>query len=565
MRIKKEIHMSLKKLLTLFGILTVAGVATGILVYNANIVPSSPVAYTQNYVINLDTTPNASGIARLSAQAVYSSATLVASTFNDGRVSTASLTVNTIVGLSTATATDQITISANSVIQSSASSNSLVVASTNGLTGAVITLNGTKVTNNGWRVDTAAHTAADIATELTTFVYPVISTAASSTVSMVARSKGTAGNAFTLVVSTPSALTVGSATFTGGKDPAFRNQSITVNGTSYARGYYWNLPNDPPETSTGTAVSVAALLNTISGMHASASGSVVYATATVAGSAANSFTIVSSTPAAMAVAHPTFTGGVDNACVAINGTSLCANSKWYVGASTAATAHSISDAIVANASLSTIVVSTWNSHAVITSTSTKVGTLSNYTLTSSTPAAISVSNPTYTGGQNASFAVGSPQLLLPAHGWTTAVPVLLSTGGATPPSPLVNQTTYYVIRLDANDVELATTSARAQAGQYLTFASSTTTGPHTMTLTPLAMAGTPGIQWQVSNDCVNYTNFTTTALGVAVSSIVIPSPYTAGATTWDLGPVNYQCIQAAFTGPTAGALNLQINVNGSNP
>ncbi len=550
-----------KAALVLAACLLAAGSATAIWVYNAYLV-NGLVAYTQNYVLNLNTTPNASGIARITAQAVYSSATLPTDTFNDGRVSTASITVTTVSGLVASTATDHITIAADSVIQSSAASNTLVVNSTHDLTGAYITLNGTKIPNVSWRIDVTSDTAADIASQINTYVYQVIAAAGgTSTITLIARDKGVLGNAFTLTSSTPTALVPGAATFSGGQNPAFQNATLTVNGQVFRRGYDWNQRDTIPLTSTGTAASIATMLNLVSGMHASAAGSVVYATATVAGTAANSFTIVSSTPSAMTVLTPTFTGGVDNAVITVNGTALRQGTQWTKGASVTLTAASIAAAM--NTAFSGLIVST-NVAGVVNSTTTTVGTLANYTLTSSTPA-ITVSHPTYVGGQNASFTVGSPNLFIPLHGYSTAVPVLLSTGGATPPSPLVNQTTYYAILVDANDIQLATTSARAQAGQYLTFASSSTTGPHTFTLTPLAIAGTPGLQWQVSNDCVNYTNLTTTSLGVAVSSLSIPSPYTAGVTTWDLGPVNYECLQAAVTGPSAGAINLQVKLNGSNP
>ncbi len=533
-------------------------------VYNAYLVNEPALAYSKTYVLNLNTNPNASGIARLTAQAVYSSATLPTDTFNDGRVSTAAITVITNTGISSATATDQITIAATALIVSSAAADSIVVNSTNGLTGASITLNGTVLPSTSWRVDLTSNTAADIAAQINTYVNQVIATAASSTVNLLARTKGSLGNSYTLVTSTPTALIPGSALFTGGQNDAFNNQTLTVNGTAYPRGYYWNIPNTGPVTSSGTATSLASLLNNISGMRASAAGSVVFATATVYGTAANSFTLVSSTPSAMTVSSPTFSGGIDNAVVTINGRALTQGAQWFKGASVTATAASVAAAINANAALSPIVIST-NVAGVVTTTSTAVGTLANYTLATSTPAAISVSHPTYVGGQNSSFTVGSPNLFIQAHGYATGVPVLLSTGGATPPSPLVNQTTYYVILVDANDIQLATTSARAQAGQYLTFASSSTTGPHTYTLTPSTITGSTGLTWAVSNDCVNYTTLATTSLGVAVSTLTFASPYTAGATTWDLGPVNYNCIEAIVVGPATGAINLQVKVNGSNP
>lgn len=559
----KEITSMKKILATLaIGILALATTVSAIWVYNAYLVNEPSLAYSKNYVLNLNTTPNASGIARVTAQAVYSSNTLPTDTFIDGRVSTATITVASNSGIAAAAATDQITIASNATIQDAAATNTLVVNSTNGLTGAIITLNGTRVTNNGWRIDVSSDTAADIATQLNTYVYPVISSAGgTSTVTLTARSKGVNGNAFTLVSSTPTALTAGSATFTGGKNDAFQNQSITVNGMNYPRAYYWNQPSSGiPLTSTSTAISIAALLNTIAGIQANAAGSVVYATATVSGTASNLFTIVSSTPSAMTVLTPTFTGGVDNAVITINGTKLTQGTQWTKGATVTLTAASIVTAI--NTAFTGLITSA-NAAGVVFSTSTNIGTLANYTLTSSTPSQISVSHPTFVGGLNSAYTINSPNLFIPSHGYSTGTQLLLT--GATQPAPLAAGTTYFAILVDANDIDLATSLANAKAGTFITFTSSTTTGPHTSTLTPLAMTGTPGLQWQVSNDCVNYTNLTTTSLGIAVSSLSIVSPYTAGVTTWDLGPVNYQCLQAAVAGPSAGGLAIKVNINGSNP
>lgn len=548
----------MKTRITIFAVMaSLAAAAVGAWVYNAYLV-NQTVTGSQNFVLNLTTTPNASGIARVTAQAVYSSASLTTSTFNDGRVSTATITVASNSGLVAAAAVDQITIASNATIQDAAATDTIVVTSTNGLTNASITLNGTVVKNSGWRVDVSSDTAADIAAQLNAYVYQVIATAASSTVTLTARTKGSAGNAYTVSTSTPAALTVGAATFSGGKDDAFRNQSITVNGAVYPRAYYWNQPNTIPLTSTGTAVSIAALLNTISGIQAIAAGSVVYATATVTGVAGNAFTIVSSTPNAMTVATPAFTGGASRATITINGTAVSVST----GATTTLTAAAIASAI--NSALGSIVTST-NVANVVTTTSTAVGTLSNYTLVSSTPSALVVSHPTYVGGQNSAVTIQSPVINIPAHGYATGAGVVFSTAGAPSLAPLVNGTTYFVIALDANDIELATSLAHAQSSTFITLTSSSTTGPHTFTLTPQVTSGTLGLQWAVSNDCVNYTNYTTTSLGVAISSLSFASPYTAGSTSWDLGPVNYQCLEAIVTGPTTGGISLKVKLNGSNP
>jgi hypothetical protein len=551
----KEI-ISMKKPLGIAAILIMSALAIrAALVYNAYLI-NQTVTSSQNFVLNLATTPNAVGIARVTAQAVYSSATVPTDTFIDGRVSTATITVASNSGLVSAQAVDQITVAANSSIQEAPATDTLVVNSTNGLTGATVSVAGTTIVNNGWRVDLASHTATDLAAQANTYVNQIVATTVGSTVTFTASKKGTTGNSYTLATSTPAALTPSAGTFSGGQNDAFQNQYITVNGMKYPRGYYWNQPNTGvPLTSTGTAVSLAALLNTISGVQAVASGSVVYATATVAGVSGNSFTLSSST-SALTVATPNFTGGASQATVTINGTVIAVST----GASTTATAAAIASSI--NSTLGSIVTAT-NVANVVTTTSTAVGTLVNYTLATSTPTALVPSHSTYVGGLNSAYSIGSPNIFIPSHGYSTGAGLVFS--GSSAPSPLVSGTTYFAIAVDANDIDLASSLANAKAGTYITITSSSTSGPHTFTLTPQVTTGSLGLQWAVSNDCTNYTNFTTTSLGVAVSSLTFGSPYTASVTTWDLGPVNYQCLEAIVTGPTTGGVSMKLKLNGSNP
>ena len=537
----------------------VAGSLGAAWVYNAYLV-NQIVTANQNFTLNLNTTPNASGITHISAQAIYSTASVTTNTFTDGRLSTGTITVSTISGLLPASATDQITIAANAVIQSAQATNSLVVNSTGGLTGAYLTINGSIVSNNGWRIDVTSDTAADIATEIGQQIYQVLATSVgTSTVTLTARSAGTPGNSYTLVSSTPAAITAGAATFSGGKDPAFRNQSIVVNGQTYLRGYYWNNPNTIPETSTGTAISIAALLNTITGIKASAVGSVVYATATVAGAAGNAFTIVSSTPSAMTVASANFTGGLNPGQVCINGTCLKEGSQWTLGASstTTTTAASIAAAINASSALNTLVAAA-NVAGVVTTTSTAVGIASNYSLSALPSASLVVSHPSYVGGLNSAYTINTGAINIPGHGLATGYGVVFSTPAGAGITPLVNGTTYFAIALDPNNIELATNLSNATAGTFITLTSSSTSGPHTFTLTPQAFTGTASMAWYGSVDCVNWNP-------VSVSSLTITSPSsTPAATLWDFGRINYTCLQLDVIAPTQGGLNLAVKVNGKN-
>ncbi len=135
---------------------------------------------------------------------------------------------------------------------------------------------------------------------------------------------------------------------------------------------------------------------------------------------------------------------------------------------------------------------------------------------------------------------------------------MLLTSASTPPAPLAVGTTYYAIYVDASDIELSTTSALAFAGQFLTLTSSTTTGPHTFTLTPLSYSGTAGLAWYGSNDCVNYNP-------VNVSSVTITSPTSSPVSNlWDFGRISYTCLQLQVVGPTQGGLKLSVKISGNN-
>ncbi len=532
-------------------------------VYNQNIITDSPIAYSQNYALNLNTTPNQTGISRVSAQAIGSSASLTTDTFNDGRASTGIVNVTSATGLVLSTSTNQVTFASTALLLAAPATNQITIISTTGIATATLTYyNGISsnslVGNRDWFVtNTTSGTAASIASALALYTSIQVSRAG-SVIYASATVTGTGGNSYRFASSSPTVISTSSILFSGGHTAPLQNSYLTFNGQKLIQGQGWSVQ----DTSSGTATSLATLLNLMPGISASASGSVVYATATTGGAAANSFTMTSTQPSFMTVANATFTGGVDNAFFTLNGTSLVQGTAWTRVATTTGTAKAISDAVNASPTLGAIVTSLWNTNASsFTLTAKSVGTLGNYTTVGS-PAAIAPGNPTMTGGANSSFTVGSPVIIIANHGYTTGVPLLLT--GSAPPAPLVAATTYYAISVDANDIELALTSTGAVAGTYITLTSSSTTGPHTTTLTPLAITGTASFKWQASNDCVTYQDFTTTAGGVSVSSVTFGSPYTAFVNNWDFGPVNFQCIRAAVIAPTTGAVNLQIRVNGKN-
>lgn len=548
----------MRKLIASFFIL--AALPFSCLAASQTLVNDPGLAYNNTYSQNLDAYGNPqTSVKNLSAQITYTSATIPSQTFEDGQKSTGSLTVTNNNGLVANKAIDHVTVAATNVITPAQATDFATVLSTIGLEGQVFTVNGNTLTEGiDWEgQSTTTGTAANLTAAINARISAVVATRASSVINMKAAVAGKAGNLFTLATSTPTALSVHAANFAGGHDSALLNTILTVNGIQYRNGYLWQTL----DTSSGTATSIATLLGNIAGIDAHASGSVVFATASVANSAGNLFTIVSSTPTALTVLTPTFTTGRDNAVVSINGVGLTQGTDWNKSNTSSATAKSISDAIMANSTLNVVVHSTWTSGGVVLATSTMVGDAVNYTLLSSTPTALTWSGATMTGGDDSAYSLNSAVIALPTHGFTTALPVLYS--GSPAIGGLSTGTTYYVVVVDPNDIELASTSTGAVAGVGIVITSSATpVTSDTYTLKPLTWTQGPASgKWQVSNDGTTWGDYTTTAFGVAVTSQTFVATNPATTVTQDFGQIDYSWIRYNVLGPTRGGINLQVILN----
>lgn len=272
-----------------FGALALA-VVVGIahasaIVYNAALVNQPALAYNSAYVLDLQS----AGITSLSAQAVYSSATIPSQTFQDGTQSTGSFTVLSNTTLSTATAT-----------------NNLTVANNAGLAGATLVLPGVVLQQGlDWAIlDVASNTASSIASALQTVPGLQVSHAAgSSVVYTTAPSYGTLYNGWAFTSSTPTALTVATAFFTGGQGRA----SVSLNGQVLKQGQQWQVGGSLAATATNIAAAINAnsVLNKL--VKAQAVGAVVTATSTLAN--VNAFPLKSSLPSGILASGAAMTGG----------------------------------------------------------------------------------------------------------------------------------------------------------------------------------------------------------------------------------------------------------------
>lgn len=336
---------------------------------------------------------------------------------------------------------------------------------------------------------------------------------------------------------------------------------VALPGYWFQEGLDWKAQS----TAHATAVSLAAALSKVSGLHVSVSANVVYATAPVVGSFYNNLTMRSSTQTALAVSSPHFVGGLDNAVLKINGTMLRAGLDYTAATSNAATATSIKNAINANASLSKWVTASAN-NGVVYATANYNG--SNFSLFTSTQASLALSgspasipgqpgaaNSAMTGGTVSAYKLGSGNIAILNHHLTRALAVLYTQGALI--GGLTDQTTYYAIPVDANNIKLASSQNNAVTGTFITFTSSTSqVSAHTFHLDPLPYTGVASFKWQVSNDNTNWTDLN-------VSSITIHATDPANNFAWDFGPITLRYVRANVVAPTTGGLQLKIDMVGN--
>lgn len=436
--------MRIKPIFALLGVLALAAIARAVvIVYTGNLISTPGLAYNATPSLDLQQY----GIGGLSAQVTYSSATFAAATFTDGRQSTGSFTIADNTAISTATASDNLT-----------------VVSTTGLTSSQIGINGTRLVNGiDWvTMDTTSNTAISIAS------------------------------------------------------------AIRLNTTLLV------------STVTGSAI--------------------IYTTAPIAGSYYNAWVTTATAGSALSWANTAFTGGVNNAVVSLNGVTLQQGLNWLYGATSALSATNLATAINANTTLNKLVTAAASGN-VVTTTSTLAGT-NAFSLASSTNAITTVSMKA--GANSATTFAG--QITVQGHGFTLALPVLYSTktaGGTI--GGLTNQTTYYVVPIDANTLGLSSTSAVAQTGVYQTFTSSVTgLAADSYSLAALPITGTPGFYWQASNDGTNWVNLAVTS--VTVSAYSNPP----ASTLWAFGYIGNRYVRLNIAAPTTGGLSLQVALVGTN-
>ena len=526
----------------------------------------------------------ADGSSYISVETIVSSDTIASQTFTDGQAATATLTVASYTGLSTATASGTFTAVSTSAAVGVQGSAAVVISSNvsgtqiaiTGPPGALNLMVGGNVGQGYSSTSTAVNFAtAVIASSNTSGMTASVNTS-STVVTVSCLAYGTFCNNYAVTSSSPTAIST--AAFSGGTNPV----TVTVGGAQFTAAVssltanQFNVGANTTAMATNLAAQIAASSNTI-GITAASAGTVVSATATVAGAAGNSFATLTSNALAISTAALTMSGGQSNAVTCINGACLTANKDYYPATSNTVTAAAIVTAWSTQVASQTITLT--SAGAIISATSTVVGTAPNsYLLTVTTNAItplVLVSSSATTGAQVGTFSGGTNAaytlvngtgtvLTIPNHGFNTALPVLYSTGSATAITGLTNQTTYYPIYLTANTISLASSTVQAMLGNALPLTSSQTkTTADTFTLAPLAITGTPSWQFVVSDDAINWVPFTTTVNNIAISSATYSSYISTGTVNvYDLNHMDYAWFGAKVIPPTTGALNFGMKVIG---
>jgi hypothetical protein len=153
--------------------------------------------------------------------------------------------------------------------------------------------------------------------------------------------------------------------------------------------------------------------------------------------------------------------------------------------------------------------------------------------------------PVVKGFVAANVTPASDTITIATHGFITGLKVVLA--GTNLPTGLAAQA-YWVIKVDANTIKLATTYLLAVAGTAVDITGAGTTAD--ATLTPSVLAGSVFACYG-SNDATNWVALTNMTVNISA----------AGTSLFRLGTPDYRYLQYRFTAPTAGALTIAVIVN----
>lgn len=434
---------------------------------------------------------------------------------------------------------------------------------------AVFNLSGTSFTQGtDWTQNRfATNTANSMAAAVNASTYPVTARTDGGRVILETAGKGQPfNNLYSLTSSTQSALSVRWSHLSFGWAKAAK---ITLNGTDYVAGSHWRVGY----TSTNTAQSIALALSSDTNVTATASSNTVTILSVSSGVAFNGYTLnvatfalASATGALVLGNTGYFVNGMDAAVFRINGWPFICDRDWFVGTTASGTAASLSDAIMGNHRVNTLVSSTWSTVGITYATSTLINK-NDYMIFSSTNFALTLSSIAYlsvdSGAAVGFFSSGTASSISTATYYITtpstfslALGLLYTKEAGTNPTGLVPGTTYFATNVSGRTFQLAVTATSAVTGIPVAISSASPQGTSRFTLTPMPFQGPASVRFQVSNNHKTWFDIGGTSITLTVPTL------TSATTFYDFGTVGARYVRVIQSTPTAGGTVLKVDVNG---
>lgn len=204
----------------------------------------------------------------------------------------------------------------------------------------------------------------------------------------------------------------------------------------------------------------------------------------------------------------------------------------------------------------TAVITTANSTVNLDCTAVNAGVVTAPTVYSKAGASGtgSITKSVTTPGTASSVNITTDRVTITAHGQVLGSKGQLSTSSALP-TGLSTSTDYFIIVIDANTVQFASSLVNAVAGTAIDI---TNAGVGTQTFTPTTSTGNV-IKARFSGDDAYYTDITTTNFP-ACSPATVTVATTTGGNYWDLGRPAARYLNILFT-PSAGQITFSVLID----
>lgn len=254
------------------------------------------------------------------------------------------------------------------------------------------------------------------------------------------------------------------------------------------------------------------------------------------------------------------TGGAANTPTGAAWVAVASGNKVYTDISSATTGTDV-ELLVATAINAltgfTAVITTGNSTTHMNCTAINAGAVTAPTVYSKAGASGtgSITKSVTTPGTASTVNLTSDRVTITAHGQVLGSKGQLSTSSALP-TGVTTSTDYFIIVIDANTVQFASSLALAVAGTALDL---TNAGVGTQTFTPTTSTSNV-IKARFSHDDTYYTDITTTAFPLCPAATVTVSTSTGGV-YWDLQKPAARYLNILFT-PSAGQITFSVLIDG---